>query len=1230
MELFYFVGEVFDSEFIPVQVVVRQVQNWKHVYASKESKPFGVKGQFVRKLYDILKRGLYFTRHTCPPRFLESAQCSFDVALRSSLEHTVTASGLGFGDWQWRLPTLPFTFGGIGVYSVGGVLNYAFLASRLQSADLQTKLLRHTSIVSLGKIAAPKLMKKMADIYFTRVTKNEESIFSLSSKQMALWASQREDHTSDWLRTVLISGLGQTMNACLKVFAGDIYGDHAVSCAGIIGIKHRHNVVRDTLINICYCSRISTGKEVDIWLDRGRDKPLRPTDMLLYSWDGGLDVCVDLTGSSPLTQTGMADFIPGRAVIDVAQCKRSKYMDKCAAIGYGFLPFSFSSLGELEADAVRISFAIAKGVGALNTVIHKPDDISCWVSLLALPLCLLKTFFSRSNLECKSAIKRQRQEESIVNAILSWGMPSGILLLLKETLAESSPTFLDDDDDDLDLGERNIKQCKRKICDGHYTAAVRVLSSSRVAPYNEATLEDLKTKHPFHLAPSLPYIPTDHHHLIASLIVVLDKIKTVVAISNELISSITQVVNLFLARNCPQMLGEYIANASLTTLVKPCGGIRLIAVGTLWRHLVSKVSAIMIGHSLDGYLDGLQFGVGVAGGSEAILHSMNRLIEAYGGDVGLSMLLVDFKNAFNLVDQEVMLGEVHLCCPAISRWVLDCITKSTPYGHAKECNKIKDSFSLSLHAWYLDDGTIIGDIVVVGKVLELIMEDGSGCGLHLNVDKTKVFWPKEDPRSRVTGIFPPNIARPLHGVKLLGGPASVDFNFCNELVMKRVSKTIRLIDFMAKINDPPCELLLLRSCTSISRLYFTMCTCPPCFFESAQCSFDVALHSSLEHIVTAFAPGFGDWQWRLATLPFEFGGLGVYSTGDVLNYAFLASRLQSADLQTKLLRHTSIVSLGPNFDDALFVFNTSMETDLLSNSSEIVAPKLMKKMADIYFTLVTKNAESTFSLSPRKMALWTSQMEDHTSDWLRTLGIPLFSSSKPCSACSKVFAMDIYGDHVVLCAGIIGIKHRHSVVRDTLVNICYRSGIFAGLDVCVDLTGSSPLTQTGMVDFIPSRSIIDAAHRKRVKYMDMCAAIGYGFLPFSFSSLGELEADAVTLLKQIRKFSITQDIGARAAIQNFNRISFAIAKGVGAQIVSRLPSNFLMDILVTNATHRKRAIVYGFLPFSFSSLGELDADVVTLLKRIQKFSMAQDIGARAAIHIFNRISFAIAKGVGAR
>ncbi|GJX66851.1 hypothetical protein Tco_0302578 [Tanacetum coccineum] len=141
----------------------------------------------------------------------------------------------------------------------------------------------------------------------------------------------------------------------------------------------------------------------------------------------------------------------------------------------------------------------------------------------------------------------------------------------------------------------------------------------------------------------------------------------------------------------------------------------------------------------------------------------------------------------------------------------------------------------------------------------------------------------------------------------------------------------------------------------------------------------------------------------------------------------------------------------------------------------------------------------------------------------------------------------IYGDHVVSCAGNIGINHRHYVVCDILINICCRSRISVGLDVCVDMTGSSPLTHNGMA--VSSRVVFDTVQRNSVKYEANCAAIRYDFLHFAFTTLGKTVKDEVGL-------PMVQDIEARAAVHKFNMIIFAITKGVGHRI-SRFQVKFL-------------------------------------------------------------------------
>nr|GFA10458.1 hypothetical protein [Tanacetum cinerariifolium] len=418
-----------------------------------------------------------------------------------------------------------------------------------------------------------------------------------------------------------------------------------------------------------------------------------------------------------------------------------------------------------------------------------------------------------------------------------------------------------------------------------------------------------------------------------------------------------------------------------------------------------------------------------------------------GDDVGLIMLLVDFKNAFNLVDRKVMLQGVRIRCPFISRWIELCYFSPARLYYGE-------------HTLLLCQGVQQGD--PLGPLLFALVLHPLICILA-----------KGDPRSRLASVFLPNIASPLHGVKLLGGPASVDFDFSSQLVMKRVTKSIELMDVVAKINDPRCELLLLRACAGISKLYFSMRTCSLRFFEHAQCSFDVALRSALSALSL------------LLDLDLVIG------SGGLPHYPLLLEGLV----------HSNIVTFGLAFNDALNTFNSKMEIDRLCNPSEVAASKLMKKLTDIYFTRVTQTAESTFYLYTRQMALWMSQMEEHASDWLRV--VPISGLGQTMNGSLRgIFMVTMMYRVLVLLVLNIGIMW--CAVR-TLVDIYFRSGISAGkevdiglgggrdkplrpadmllyswdrgMDVCVDLTGSSPLTQTWMVDFVSGRVVIEAAQR---------------------------------------------------------------------------------------------------------------------------------------------------------
>ncbi|KAM0014804.1 putative exostosin [Helianthus debilis subsp. tardiflorus] len=253
----------------------------------------------------------------------------------------------------------------------------------------------------------------------------------------------------------------------------------------------------------------------------------------------------------------------------------------------------------------------------------------------------------------------------------------------------------------------------------------------------------------------------------------------------------------------------------------------------------------------------------------------------------------------------------------------------------------------------------------------------------------------------------------------------------------------------------------------IAKLFFGLRTCQPVHMEDAALFFDKGLCEAIEELVVCGGPFFGDLQWRLASLPIRFGGLGLYSVVEASSYDFVASRAQSWVLQDHILR------------DGGF---TNKDTP---------PPKAQHALASALFSKIVHEIEVQFDLTVRQKAVFECLRAPHAQDFLlaipidglgqhmssvefRTilkyrLMIPLFPVDEVCPVCHKA-CLDSFGEHAVHCRELPGFKYRHDLVRDVLFDIFGCVGISAKKETPVNfltdpLEGRSTLRPADILVF---------------------------------------------------------------------------------------------------------------------------------------------------------------------
>lgn len=120
----------------------------------------------------------------------------------------------------------------------------------------------------------------------------------------------------------------------------------------------------------------------------------------------------------------------------------------------------------------------------------------------------------------------------------------------------------------------------------------------------------------------------------------------------------------------------------------------------------------------------------------------------------------------------------------------------------------------------------------------------------------------------------------------------------------------------------------------------------------------------------------------VTTLPIRDGGLGIYSMSDTIQYCYLASCIQSKQLQDSILRHSGVCSNSLNYQLALDSFLTVCHIDSASFNIELTGPHPMHLLAAKYFDVVQQEMSNLYNMSVRDLVLWNCNKFPHAQDYL--------------------------------------------------------------------------------------------------------------------------------------------------------------------------------------------------------------------------------------------------------
>lgn len=678
--------------------------------------------------------------------------------------------------------------------------------------------------------------------------------------------------------------------------------------------------------------------------------------------------------------------------------------------------------------------------------------------------------------------------------------------------------------------------------------------------------------------------------------------------NDDLLSSITRLVNLMLAGKVNEEVVPTLYGANLCALRKKDGGIRPIAIGSTFRRLTSKVCCRNIVENLEPMFQPTQLGFGSKGGCEAAVHACRTFLHNFSEQV---LVKVDVKNAFNSVNRDTLLAEVQNNIPHIYPYLWQCyrcpsnlMYRDHTIPSAVGCQQGDPLgpaiFSLAIHpiisalkskfnVWYLDDGSLGGEVSGVLNDLRSLLTKFRDIGLELNLSKCELYISSENPnKSQIVHEFE-NICPGIkliseNSLHLLGAPVFAESipNFIDNQIHHFSEYSDRLLKINAHM-----AFFILRFCLFVPKFTYAM-RCSPFWRYPQFCEkVDNIIHLQIQSL---FNVQLNERQFLQATLPIRFGGLGIRLISSVAVPAFLSSAHSTSTLIGKILT--------PSLRDfeVAYVAETENAWRLACPGKDLPSKKNIQKIWDDPVCRQVQDWLLNSATSSMEKARLLAAYEHESGFWLHAypsiqcgtlldnnslrlaVGLRLGADIVVPHRCPCGAEVDRLGHHSLSCRRSAGRLSRHASLNDTIRRALASVNVPAVLEppglarddgkrpdgitlipwqmgrpliwdaTCVDTLAPSHLPASSLR---AGGAAAAAEALKRRKYA--CLSNNHIFAAFAVETLGPWSSDAHNLIKNLKKRLRESNSDRRAGSFLCQRIGIAIQRGNVASLMGSLP-----------------------------------------------------------------------------